>query len=90
MPLPKPNATMKYASDFGNVTEAEIRGIIANPIYAGIGPYPAMVPEEQWVKAAVKAIQEDGAEQFLVNLLSVLRESFQSFENMRGDADEKP
>jgi hypothetical protein len=89
MPLSKPNAVVKYDSDFSNVTETEIRGIIANPIYAGVGPYPAMVTDEEWVKAAVKAIQEDGAEQFFVNLLFVLRESLKPFENLRGDPDEK-
>jgi hypothetical protein len=89
MPLPKPNAMVKYDTDFSNVTEAEIRGIIANPIYAGIGSYLMMVTDEEWVKAAVKAIKEDGPKQFLVNLLFVLRESLKSFESMRGDADAK-
>jgi hypothetical protein len=74
-PLPKPNASMKPGDSGTNFTEAEIRGLIANPIYAGIGPFPQLVSDEQWVRAAVKAIQEDGPEQFLVNLLHVLRQS---------------
>jgi hypothetical protein len=89
MPLPKPNAVVKYGADFSNITEAEIRGIIANPIYAGLGPYPATITDEQWVMAAVKAIQEDGSEQFLVNMLFVLRESLKPFETMRGEAHEQ-
>jgi hypothetical protein len=50
--------------------------MIANPVYAGLGPFPPLVDDEQWVRAAVKAIEEDGAEQFLVNLLFVLRATF--------------
>jgi hypothetical protein len=89
MPLPQPTAVVKHGADFRNVTEAEIRGIIANPIYAGLGPYPAMITDEEWVKAAVKLIEEDGLEQFLVNMLFVLRESLKPFESLRGNAHEK-
>jgi hypothetical protein len=49
--------------------------MIANPIYAGIGPYPQLIPDEQWVRCAAKAIAQDGAEQFLVNMLHVLRQA---------------
>ncbi|MHC1767026.1 MAG: hypothetical protein AB9869_22450 [Verrucomicrobiia bacterium] len=75
-PLPKPNATMKLGgSSVQNFTEEEVRGMIANPIYAGIGPYPQLIPDEQWVRCAAKAIAQDGAEQFLVNMLHVLRQA---------------
>ena len=80
MPLPKPNAVVKYDQDFNNLTLEEIRGIITNPIYAGLGPYPAMITDEEWVKAAVTAIKDEGAEQFFVNLLFVLRESLRPFD----------
>jgi hypothetical protein len=54
---------------------AKVRGLICNPIYAGVPPYPAVVSEEQWVAAAARMIEEDGVEQFLVNMLYVLREA---------------
>jgi hypothetical protein len=74
--LPKPKATMKLSgSSMAQLTEEEVRGMIANPIYAGIGPYPQLIPDEQWVRCAAKAIAEDGPEQFLVNLLHVLRQA---------------
>jgi hypothetical protein len=73
--LPKPNAQIKYGGSASEFTEEEVRGTIANPIYAGLGPYPRLISDEQWVRAAVQAIREDGAEQFLVNLLHVLRQS---------------
>jgi hypothetical protein len=75
-PLPKPNAKMKLSgSSMAQLTEEEVRGMIANPIYAGIGPYPQLIPDEQWVRCAAKAIAEDGAEQFLVNMIHVLRQA---------------
>jgi hypothetical protein len=71
----KPNARACY----GNPPQSpeEIRGFLCNPIYAGIPPYPAVVRDEQWVKAALKLIKEEGAEQFLVNLLHLLRGSME-------------
>src|SRR6266704_1589261 len=74
-PLPKPNATMKPGGSAEDFTEEEVRGIIANPVYVGIGPFPQVGTDEQWIRAAAKAIREDGAEQFLVNMLHVLRQS---------------
>jgi hypothetical protein len=46
-------------------------------LYAGIGPFPQLVPDDQWIRAAAKAIRADGPEQFLVNMLHVLRESLE-------------
>lgn len=76
-PLPKPTAKLRLSGSSAHFTEEEVRGIIANPVYAGIGPFPQLVPDEQWIRAASKAIQTDGPEQFLVNLLHVLRASLE-------------
>ena len=57
-------------------TPEKMRGMICNPIYTGINPFPASVTDEQWVRAAAQMIKKEGSEQFLVNLLYVLRESF--------------
>jgi hypothetical protein len=51
-----------------------VRGIVVNPIYAGIGPYPRLVQDDAWDRACARMIEEEGAEQVLVNLLYVLRE----------------
>jgi len=74
--LPSPNATFRSNDQTGDITPAEIRGMVCNPVYAGFGPFPAVMSDEQWVAAAAMAIQKEGAEQFLVNLLYVLRETF--------------
>ena len=73
--LPRPNAVFRSNDQTGDITPAEIRGMVCNPVYAGMGPFPALVSDEQWVAAAATAISKEGAEQFLVNLLYVLRQT---------------
>ncbi|MCB8944341.1 MAG: hypothetical protein H6658_11375 [Ardenticatenaceae bacterium] len=73
--LPRPNAAFRTNDQTGDITPAEIRGMVCNPVYAGMGQYPAVVSDEQWVAAATAAINKEGAEQFLVNLLYVLRQT---------------
>ncbi len=74
--IPSPNVTVRTGDDTGEWTPQQIRGILCNPIYAGIRPFPALVSDEVWVKSAALLIFKEGAEQFLVNLLHVLREDF--------------
>jgi hypothetical protein len=74
-PLPKPNVEFATASDSGDMTPEKVRGMIANPIYAGVGPYPAIIDEAEWIRNAAKMIRSEGAEQYLVNMLYVLRKS---------------
>jgi hypothetical protein len=74
--LPKPNAAFRSADQTSDFTPAEIRGMVSNPVYAGFGPFPAVLADEEWVAAAAMAIKKEGAEQFLVNLLYMLRQSF--------------
>lgn len=76
MKLPKPNVV--YATGNRAMNEKVVKGVICNPIYAGVPPYPAMVSDEEWVAGAKRAIEEDGVEQFLVNMLFVLRKSMQA------------
>jgi hypothetical protein len=60
----------------GEWTGDDVAKIVTNPIYAGIGPYPAMVPEDQWVQAVAKLIKERGAAPVLRDMLKNLREAF--------------
>ena len=72
--LPEPDVEFATggmeATDF---TEAEIKGILMNPAYTGFGEFPALVSEKQWVSACKKIMENDTPEQFLVNLLFLLR-----------------
>ena len=49
-------------------TIGDIQRMVANPIYAGLGPYPALVPESQWLEVAQKASGEVGVRPYLYTL----------------------
>jgi hypothetical protein len=57
---------------------AGVKGILTNPLYAGAGPFPALVSDAQWVAAALRLLKEEPPEQFLVNLLFVVRRSLET------------
>ena len=77
--LPAPNAVFVPSGGpaTGSWTEEDVRGIVSNPVYAGVGPHPSLVNDEVWIQAAIKQIEEVGAPQFLVNMLYCLRKSFE-------------
>jgi hypothetical protein len=76
-PLPAPNVVVTRAgAPVHELPPEAVKGILVNPIYAGVGPFPRLVEDAAWARACAKLIQEEGADQFLVNLLHVLRECF--------------
>jgi hypothetical protein len=78
-PLPAPNVIV--ANPLDQPSPEAVRGMLINPIYTGIVSFPRLVEVAVWVRACAKLIEEDGAEQFLVNLLYVLREGCQRTRN---------
>jgi hypothetical protein len=73
--LPAPTVVVaRSGTPLHELSPAAIKGILVNPIYTGVGPFPPLVGDEAWVRACAKLVEEEGAEQFLVNLLFVLRE----------------
>ena len=76
-PLPSPNVIVARSGTLPRQLSPEaVKGILVNPIYTGGGPFPCLVEDTAWVRASAKLIEEEGPEQFLVNLLFVLRECF--------------
>jgi hypothetical protein len=74
-PLPKPNVVVAMSGTPPDELSPEaIKGILVNPIYTGLGPFPRLVQDAAWVRACAQMIEEEGAEQVLVNLLHVLHE----------------
>ena len=72
-PIPKP--TVRPAT--GSSWEASgVRAVLCNPVNVGLGPFKQIVPEDLWLKGAEKQVAEHGAEQFLVNVLFMLKDSF--------------
>jgi hypothetical protein len=76
-PLPKPNVVVARAgTPPDQLSKEAVKGILVNPIYTGVGPFPRLVEDAAWVRTCAKLIEEEGPQQFLVNLLFVLRECF--------------
>jgi hypothetical protein len=74
--LPSPDVEMaRSGTPTSAMTAAEVKGMLVNPLYAGAGSFPPLVSDAQWVAACKRFLQEEAAEQFLVNLLFVLRKS---------------
>src|SRR5580704_9360732 len=74
-PLPAPNVVVaRSGTPMHELSPEAVRGILVNPIYTGVGPFPRLVEDEAWVRACAKLIEDEGPAQFLVNLLHVLRE----------------
>ena len=74
-PLPPPNVVVaRSGTPLDELSPEAVRGILVNPIYAGVGPFPRLVQDDAWVRGCARMIEEEGSEQVLVNLLYVLRE----------------
>ena len=73
-PLPAPNVVARAGTPPQQLSPEAVKGILVNPIYTGVGPFPRLVQDEARVRACARLIEEEGADQFLVNLLHVLRE----------------
>jgi len=80
-PLPEP--TVVPDEDAEGWTEADIRRVICNPLHALNGT----VPDATWIRSAEKFIEQEGLEQFLVNMLCVLREELIEVEDVDEDDD---
>lgn len=77
--LPRPNVEwVPSGTPPASMTAEAVKGILLNPLNAGAGPFPAIVDDAQWVSACKRFLQQEPAEQFLVNLLFVLRQSLQA------------
>jgi hypothetical protein len=76
-PLPAPNVVVaKSGTTPHELSPEAVKGILVNPLSTGAGPFPRLVEDAAWVRACVRLIGEEGLEQFLVNLLYVLRGCF--------------
>ncbi len=58
--------------------EKMVGGIICNPVYAGIPPFPKMIDDKAWIAAGVKMVNNVGLRQYLVNVLYELKKSMQA------------
>jgi hypothetical protein len=74
--LPKPNVEfVKSGTPDSSMTAAGVKGILVNPLNAGAGPFPPIVTDAQWVAACKQLLERETPEQFLVNVLFILRQA---------------
>ena len=59
----------------GKWSAEDVRDILVNPVYCGIGPYKPIVDDTTWIQAAKRTIKEEGCEYFLKHMLRTLRSS---------------
>jgi hypothetical protein len=60
----------------GSWSEDDVRKVITNPVYVGIGPFPQVVPDDQWIAAVSRLIKERGTAFVLKEVLRNRREAF--------------
>lgn len=58
-------------------SEDDVKRMLCNPIYVGMGPYSPTMTKEQWIATAVRQIERHGAEAFLTCMIDCLREAFE-------------
>jgi hypothetical protein len=57
-------------------TPSELRDMLTNPVYTGMGPYPAIIRDEDWLDVNVRLIEEDGLEVVIRSILARFEEAF--------------
>jgi hypothetical protein len=60
----------------------QVKNVVTDPRYTGMGPFEQIVPEDVWIANNVKVIDEVGAEAYLKNMLAKLREMFATAEQL--------
>lgn len=73
--LPEPAVSETKEGRREKWTAAQVRFMLLNPVYCGIGPFPVMISDRAWIIAACRMLDELGYVQFFVDLLFVLRDT---------------
>jgi hypothetical protein len=60
-------------------SNAELRGVVLNPVMTGIGRHPRMITDEDWVMNCEKDVEQNGLAQFLTDLLHILHVTVPKF-----------
>lgn len=56
-------------------TPEMVQKMIMDPRNVGLGPYPPVIPEEDWIASNVKVLKELGPEKYLRQMIALLREA---------------
>lgn len=74
--VPNADVVIPGVTEPGEPTKAQLRGVFCNPLLTGVGPFPRRVSDKEWIHLARREMRDNGTEQFLVNMLHVMRETF--------------
>ncbi|MCC7446731.1 MAG: hypothetical protein IT324_04905 [Anaerolineae bacterium] len=55
------------------------RSLFGNPLYTGVADFPRLMSNERWLKGASLLMREAGIEQYLVNMLYLMRRSIRDW-----------
>ncbi len=66
----------KYRTVDSHWTANDVRAIIHNPVYVGLGPFPPLIDDAMWARAQEQAIRDDGLEAVLLQVRNALVETF--------------
>ena len=67
-------------------TAEDIRAILTNPVYTGIGPFPDLIEEETWLDVNVAIIAEEGAPETIQCMVAQFEGSFPDAPNLDAGA----
>jgi hypothetical protein len=78
--IPLPDVSFPGDRDWRDESKSErmLAGLICNPAYTGIPPYPSVVDKETWIAAGLRMAREEGLRQYLVNVLYQLKKSIRA------------
>jgi len=60
-----------------------VLGPTLNPLHCGIGPFQKLYEDKQWITAIRFILKQQGASQFFVNMLHIMREAYKDLDKNR-------
>jgi hypothetical protein len=63
----------------------DVKKILSNPIHAGVGPYPSIVPDEIWIQANARRVREEGPAEAVHSILDAFQETFPHLQLLEPD-----
>ena len=54
----------------------DVTDIIHNPVYTGIGPFPRIINDEEWVKCMAKSAENNGPDYAYLKMTEAVEKSF--------------
>jgi hypothetical protein len=63
----------------------DVKKILSNPVYAGLEPYPSIVPDETWIEANAHRVREEGPAEAVRSILDAFQETLPFLQPLEQD-----